>query len=135
MPPSSVSLSKLVAGDVSYEWHEAVALVAQLIDQVRADIPLAQKWVPHLGAVSLEQNGTLAINIDPAQAMPGMPGAAQILQQLLSGRDQPPALRLLILQAVGESSPLSLDTFAADLGRWERPNRPAILAALHRRAA
>ena len=106
-----------------------------MIDQLRADIPLARERVPHLGGISLAQNGTLALSVDPAQAMPGMPGAAQVLHQLLSGKDQPAALRLLVVKAISEGSTFPLDGFAAELTRWERPNRQAKLAALHRAAA
>ena len=63
-----------------------------------------------------------------------MPGVVQTLQQLLSGTDQPPQLRLFVMQAATSESTSSLDTFADELSKWERPNRVPKLVALHARA-
>jgi hypothetical protein len=134
MAQPSVPLSMLLTKDVPYEWHDGVALAAQLVAQVRSDIPAAQTRIPDIRALTLEENGTLTLTAHPEQAMPAMPGAAQILQQLLSGKDQPAPLRLFAMQAATAEPPPSLDEFAAELAKWERPNRQAKLAALYFRA-
>ena len=85
-------------------------------------------------AVTLEENGTLTLSAHPDHAMPAMPGAAQILQQLLSGKEQPPPLRLFAMQAATAEPTPSLDSFADELLKWERPNRRAKLSALYLRA-
>ncbi|HUR34967.1 MAG TPA: hypothetical protein VM032_14290 [Vicinamibacterales bacterium] len=134
MSQPSVPLSMLLTKDVAYEWHDGVALVAQLVAQVQADIPAAQGRIPDLRAVTLEENGTLALSAHPDHSMPAMPGAAQMLQQLLSGKDQPAPLRLFGMQAATAEPVPTLDHFAEELAKWERPGRQAKLAALYFRA-
>jgi len=124
----------LLTRDVSYEWHDGVALAAQLVAQVRSDIPNAQSRIPDLRAVTLEENGTLTLSAHPDHAMPAMPGAAQILQQLLSGKEQPAPLRLFAMQAATAEPTPTLDSFADELLKWERPNRRAKLSQLYSRA-
>src|SRR4051812_49655452 len=119
MASQSVPLSTLAGKGAPLEWRDAVALVAQLIRQVRADIPFAQGRVPSLAGIALEPDGTLVLTTDPKQSSPGMPGAAQILQQLLSAIDSPSELRLVTMQAVKAESPPSLDGFAEELAKWE----------------
>jgi hypothetical protein len=135
MSTPSVPLSMLLTKDVPYEWHDGVALVAQLVAQVRSQLPPgAQGRVPDLRGVTLEEHGTLTLSQSAEQAMPAMPGAAQLLQQLLSGKEQPAPLRLFGMQAATAEPPLTLDAFADELAKWERPNRVAKLAALYFRA-
>ena len=125
----------LLMKDVPYEWHDGVALVAQLIEQVRPiGLAPAAATIPDLSNVALEHTGWLTIPTDPDQKLPAMPGVVQTLQQLLSGTDQPPQLRLFVMQAATPDSTSSLDTFADELSKWERPNRVPKLVALHARA-
>ncbi len=124
----------LLTKDVAYEWHDGVALAAQLVAQVRADIPHAEGRIPDLRGVTLEETGTLTLSAHPEHSMPAMPGAAQVLQQLLSGKEQPTPLRLFAMQAATSEPPMSLALFADELEKWERPNRLAKLAALYNRA-
>ena len=135
MANPSVPLSMLQTKDVPYEWHDGVALVAQLIEQVRPiGLAPAPATIPGLESIALETTGWLTLSSDSEQALPAMPGAARVLQQLLSGTDQPPQLRLFVMQAAASDSTDSLDTFADELSKWERPNRVAKLVALHTRA-
>ena len=130
-----VPLSMLLTKDVPYEWHDGVALAAQLVAQVRSTLPEGgQGRIPDLRGVTLEEGGTLTLSLAPGQAMPAMPGAAQLLQQLLSGKEQPAQLRLFGMQAATAEPPLTLESFADELTKWERPGRLAKLAALHYRA-
>ena len=125
----------LLAKDVPYEWHDGVALVAQLIEQVRPiGLAPAAATIPDLSNVALEATGWLTIPSDPDKTLPAMPGVVQALQELLSGTDQPPQLRLFVMQAATPDSTGSLDTFADELSKWERPNRMPKLVALHARA-
>ncbi len=131
-----VSLSTLLAADIPFEWHDAVAIAAQLLDQVRSDIPHpADTHIPDLSGITLEQTGTLSLVLQPGQTVPLMPGAAQLLQRLLSGREQPTLLRRFVMQAVAADPPPPVDQFVQELARWERPNRLQKLAALYSRAA
>ncbi|MEQ1909250.1 MAG: hypothetical protein ABMA15_10535 [Vicinamibacterales bacterium] len=135
MATPSVPLSMLLMKDVPYEWHDGVALVAQLIEQVRPiGLAPAAATIPDLSNVALEVTGWLTIPSDPDQALPAMPGVVQTLQQLLSGTDQPPQLRLFVMQAASSDSTSSLEAFADELSKWERPNRMPKLVALHARA-
>jgi hypothetical protein len=134
MAQPSVPLSMLLTRDIAYEWHDAVALVAQLVAQVRSDVPAAQSRIPDLRAVTLEENGRLTLSAHPEQSMPAMPGAVQILQQLLSGKEQPAPLRLFAMQAATAEPVPTLDWFSEELAKWERPNRQAKLGALYFRA-
>ncbi len=135
MATPSVPLSMLQTKDVPYEWHDGVALVAQLIEQVRPiGLAPAPATIPGLESIALETTGWLTISLDSEQALPAMPGAARVLQQLLSGTDQPPQLRLFVMQAASSDSTDSLDAFADELSKWERPNRVPKLVALHTRA-
>src|SRR3954453_15848533 len=95
MGSPSVPLSMLVTRDVAYEWHDGVALVAQLVEQLRSEQPqVSDALIPDLRGLTLEETGRIALQRDPEHAQPVMPGAAQVLQQLLSGKDQPAPLRL-----------------------------------------
>ncbi len=124
----------ILTKDVAYEWHDGVALAAQLVAQVRSDIPHAEGRIPDLRGVTLEETGALTLSAHPEHSMPAMPGAAQVLQQLLSGKEQPTQLRLFAMQAATAEPPMSLGLFAEELEKWERPNRLAKLGALYQRA-
>lgn len=130
-----VPLSMLLTRDVPYEWHDGVALMAQLVGQLRSNSGSREPTdIPDLRSVSLDEMGWLTISPNPEQRLPVMPGGAQLLQQLLSGKDQPPQLRLFAMQSATTEPPLALDIFADELGKWERPNRTPKLVALYARA-
>jgi hypothetical protein len=132
---TSVPLSTLLTSDTPYEWHDAVAIVAQLLDQVRADIPHpADTHIPDVVGITLEGTGVLTLALRPGHTFPLMPGAAQLLQQLLSGREQPTLLRLFAMQAATADPPMPAEQFVQELARWERPNRAQKLVGLHGRA-
>lgn len=132
---TSVPLSTLLTSDTPYEWHDAVAIVAQLLEQVRADIPHpADTHIPDVVGITIEGTGVLTLALRPGHTFPLMPGAAQLLQQLLSGREQPTLLRLFAMQAATADPPMQAEQFVQELARWERPNRAQKLMALHGRA-
>ncbi|MGE3959743.1 MAG: hypothetical protein AB7H96_23725 [Vicinamibacterales bacterium] len=123
-----VPLSLLLTREVYYEWHDAVAIVAQLIGQMRASGPVER--IPEFRLLSLDAGGTVSA-VSPQPSTPAMPGAALLLQQLLSGKEQPTPLRLYAMQAATSDPLPSIDEFAAELAKFERPGRVARLAALH----
>lgn len=129
-PP--VPLSMLILRDVSYDWHDAVAIVAQLIAQARAGGAVPSTF-PEFRLLSLEEGGVVSA-VSPEPAMPAMPGAALLLQQLLSGRDQPPPLRLYAMQAATSEPIPTLDAFADELSKYERPGRTQRVAVLYNQA-
>lgn len=129
-PP--VPLTMLIAKDIAFEWHEAVAIVAQVIAQARSGGTLPET-LPEFRLMSLEDGGAVTA-IAPEPSVPSMPGAALLLQQLLSGREQPPPLRLFAMQSANAEPPLTLDAFADELAKYERPGRTARIAALYNQA-
>src|SRR3954468_22775347 len=113
MGSPSVPLSMLVTRDVPYEWHDGVALVAQLVEQVRSEqSQVSDPRIPDLRGLTLEETGRLAFQRDSEHSQPAMPGAAQVLQQLLSGKDQPAPLRLFGMQAATAEAMPTLEAFA-----------------------
>ena len=125
----------LLAKDVPYEWHDGVAVIAQLLEQLRPFGGGPQPTsIPDLGSIALENTGWLTVSQEPERELPIMPGAARLLQELLSGIDQPPQLRLYAMQTAGSDADTPLGQFADELSKWERPNRIPKLIALHARA-
>lgn len=130
-----IPLSLLLTRDVPYEWHDGVALMAQLVGQLRSNSGSREPTeTPDLRSVSLDEMGWLTISADSEQRLPIMPGGAQLLQQLLSGKDQPPQLRLFAMQSATAEPPMPIEVFADELSKWERPNRTPKLVALYARA-
>jgi hypothetical protein len=132
----SIPLTRLRAPSVALEWHEAVALMQQLVDQIAPDrVRLPPGSVPPIDAIRLESSGRLRVRLDP----PGEPfirGLGKLLTELLQSNPAPANLRLLAWQAASESAaPLRLEEIGRQLAGWERPGRPAALAALYARAA
>ena len=54
-----------------------------------------------------------------------------LLHDLLAGRDQPGALRLLVVQAGASAPTITLTELVYQLGQWERPNRKELLNAVY----
>lgn len=133
MPPQPpVPLSLLIAKDLSYDWHDAVAIISQLIAQARAGGAVPASF-PEFRLLSIEAGGIVTA-VAPEPSVPAMPGAAALLQQLLSGRDQPPPLRLFAMQAATSEPRPTLEAFAEELAKYERPGRTARVAALYNQA-
>jgi len=130
----SIPLSRLRSG-APVEWHDAVALLQQLLDQLAPDRtrPPAGS-LPALDAIAIEPSGRLAVDLNP----PGeafVKGLGRLLNELLQSNPAPANLRLLAWQAASDTAaPLRLDEFGRQLAGWERPNRAAALTALYERA-
>jgi hypothetical protein len=132
----SVPLSRLKSPGVTVEWHDAVALLQQLVDQLapdRARPPAGS--VPALDAINIEPSGRLVAALNP----PGEPfvkGLGRLFNELLQSNPAPANLRLLAWQAASDSAaPIRLDELGRQLAGWERPGRAAALVALYGRAA
>ncbi len=132
----SVPLSRLRSRGVTVEWHDAVALLQQLVEQLAPDRARPPDGsVPDLDAITIEPSGRLMATLNP----PGEPfvkGLGRLLNELLQSNPAPANLRLLAWQAASDSAaPLRLDEFGRQLAGWERPGRAAALVALYARAA
>ena len=127
--PSDPLLSDILVSDVTFEWHHGVAVVQQLLAQLAPDGPPAGN-VPEAWAIRLTSSGELDARLVAGPERP-LAGLGTLLQQLLSGRAQPAALRLLLMQATGSDPTISLAALREGLAQWERPNRQQSLASLY----
>jgi hypothetical protein len=129
-------LSRLLALDVSMEWHDAVAIVSQLAEQAAGDKRRPGFGaVPAIGAIGLEPEGRLQLQLDPNGSEPIPTGVGRVLQALLKDRPLPANLRLLAWRATAQTgAAMTLDEITAELARWERPGRIEKLKDLYERA-
>jgi hypothetical protein len=131
-----VPLSHLLSADVAYEWHEAVALVQQLIDQLipdRTRLPVGS--IPQIEAIALGSSGRLRAQLDPTRSELLVAGLGQLLHRLLQDKPGPANLRLMAWQAAsGLAAPVSIEELMRQLAGWERPGRLEKLAKLYERA-
>ena len=117
------------------EWHQAVALVQQLLDEVapdRTDAPAGT--IPPLASIRLDSSSRLQVQLGPGDE-PFVAGLARVLTELLQANPAPAPLRLLgIARGCAIHRP-TLEEFARELAGWERPGRVASLSAFARRAS
>jgi hypothetical protein len=123
-----LGLRDVLASGATFEWHHAVALVQQLLSQL---CPSGDPHgnLPDASRIGLTSSGELRARLEPGPHQP-LSGLGTLLHQLLTGRVQPAALRLLVMQASSADPGLSLATLREGLARWERPNRLQSLANL-----
>ena len=117
------------------EWHQAVALVQQLLDEVapdRTDAPAGT--IPSLASIRLDSSSRLQVQLGPGDE-PFVAGLARVLTELLQANPAPAPLRLLAMRAAAPSTAPTLEEFARELAGWERPGRVASLSALYARVA
>ena len=131
-----VPLSHLLSADVAYEWHDAVALVQQLAEQLIPDktrLPVGS--IPPIEAVALGSTGRLRAQLDPTGSEPLVIGVSQALHRLLQDKPAPANLRLMAWQAASDqATPVTLEEMIRQLAGWERPGRLEKLAKLYERA-
>ncbi len=118
-----MTLADILGRDLRVEWHEAVALVREVVERTPDSAT-----VPELHQVELQPWGQLQLHggspsADPVQRL------GQMLQALLVSADPPVQLRLLIAQPQ-----TSVPAFSEALAFFERPERAAILQGLYHRA-
>jgi len=129
-----VPLARLISGGMLFEWHDAVAVVQQLIEQLIPDASQVVGGIPGPDRIWLDADGRLRAQLEQGDAAGGMLGLGRLLSQLLTERNPPPGLRLVVMQAASNATTMSLAEFTSELGRWERPNRQHKLVTLYERA-
>src|SRR5688572_4275863 len=118
-------LSDMLGRDLRIEWHEAVALMRDLVER-GPDIGSGK--VPELHQVELLPWGQVEVHggskvTEPVQRL------CQLFQALLARAEPPVQLRLLIAQP-----PESVAAYSEALAFFERPERVSILQGLYNRA-
>jgi hypothetical protein len=135
--PIPLLLSRVLHSSVSFHWHEAVAIVRQLADQLTRGLSLEpQGSIPGVDAIELEPTGRLRARLDPAGTVPAVRGLGYLLHVLLADTDAPARLRLIVSQAVSEIPTfLSVERLMWELAGFERPRRLETLKQVYERAA
>lgn len=133
---TGVSLAQLINGNVSMEWHDAVAVVSQLAAQMlNGNGRLPTGALPSIGAIRLESDGQLHVQLVPNSPESLAEGFGRVLQALLQDKPTPANLRLLAWRTTsGAGGALTLDEITGELARWERPGRIRKLIDLYERA-
>jgi hypothetical protein len=129
-----VSLAELRARNVVPVWQEAVAVVQELIQTVKATTGSAE-LLPDLEHVALIPNGDVVAL--PGSPEPGSPvrHAAVMLKLLLEGVPAPPELEQFITRNVAEQPQFdNVAEFSRNLAFFERPGRRADVERLVGRA-
>jgi hypothetical protein len=130
-------LSHVLHSNVAFHWHEAVAIVRQLGDQLTHGLRLEpQGSLPGVDGIELEPTGRLRARLDPAGAIPVVRGLGYLLHVLLIDTDAPVRLRLIVSQAVSEVPTFpSVERLTEELAGFERPRRLETLQQLYERSA
>ena len=124
-----IRLDDLLARGITLQWAEAVALVHATCRQL---LGTAASGFPSTAQIMLYEEGAAVALATVHQ--PQVRAAAHLLASVLTD-DVPVRLRLLVSQATGAGPYPSLDEFAVALACFERPDPPALLRELYRRAA
>jgi hypothetical protein len=131
MPTSELTtIADLRASDATFEWPEAVALVAALADvAVKGDCPLPDE-------VRLNGDGTFDVPVSaplaPDEAVAALGG---LLRDLLARSDGPRELTELANGAASGAGPATLDELRRTLHFFERPGREAYLRSIAGRSS
>lgn len=129
-----VSLADLRARNVTPVWQEAVAVVQELIQTVKATTGSAE-LLPDLEHIALIPNGdVVALPGSPEPANP-VRHAAVMLKLLVEGTATPPELESFIARNIGEPPQYdNVAEFSRNLAFFERPGRRADVERLVGRA-
>jgi hypothetical protein len=135
--PIPFPLSHVLHSNVAFHWHEAVAIVRQLADQLTHGLSLEpQGSIPGVDGIALEATGRLLARLDPAGAVPVVRGLGYLLHVLLADTSAPARLRLIVSQAVSEMPTFpSVERLTWELAGFERPRRLETLKQLYERTA
>jgi hypothetical protein len=130
-------LSDVLHSNVAFHWHEAVAIVRQLGDQLTHGLSLEpQGSIPGADGIELESTGRLRARLDPVGTVPAVRGFGYLLHLLLADTGAPVRLRLIVSQAVSEVPTFpSVERLMWELAGFERPRRLETLKQLYERAA
>src|SRR6202049_1125726 len=124
--PLSLPLSNVLYSNVAFHWHEAVAIVRQLADQLTHGLSLEpQGSIPGVDGIELEPTGRLRARLDPVGTVPVVRGLGFLLHSLLADTDAPARLRLIVSQAVSEVPTFpSVERLTWELAGFRRAGRP-----------
>ena len=130
-----LTLAAVIDGDTSLEWGDAVAVVQQLIEQVLAADPgAAAADIPSIESIGLDASGALHAQLERGGTRPLTAALGDLLHQLSSSIDRPPALRLFGMRAISAAPPLSLEAFTVEVADWAPPDCRNRLIKMHQRA-
>jgi hypothetical protein len=135
--PLPLLLSHVLQNNVGFHWHEGVAIVRQLADQLTHGLSLEpQGSVPGIDGIELEPTGRVRARLDPAGTVPVVRGLGYLLHVLLADTGAPVRLRLIVSQAVSEVPAFpSVERLTWELAGFERPRRLETLKQLYERTA
>jgi hypothetical protein len=135
--PLPLLLSHVLQNNVGFHWHEGVAIVRQLADQLTHGLSLEpQGSVPGVDGIELEPTGRVTARLDPAGTVPVVRGLGYLLHVLLADTGAPVRLRLIVSQAVSEVPAFpSVERLTWELAGFERPRRLETLKQLYERTA
>jgi len=135
--PLSLPLSYVLHSNVQIQWHEAVAVVRQLADQLTHGLSLEpQGSLPDVDGIELEPTGRLLARLNARGTVPVVRGLGFLLHVLLADTGAPARLRLIVSQAVSEVPTFpSVERLMWELAGFERPLRLETLKQLYARAA
>ena len=127
-------LSDLLARNVGIATHEAIAVVRGVTERV-LESGGAGFLVPELHQIELSSDGQISMTGGVKAAEP-VRRLGQLLQALLAQSEPPVQLRLIISQATAPQPAYgSVRDYSEALAYFERPDRAAVIGALHLRAA
>lgn len=129
---SRLSLAEVISRRTPLGWHEGVALVREVSDQLSA--LTSTSGVPDLAEILLAEDGTIRI-AGATRADEPVRRLGQLLQALLVNSDMPVQLRLVVSQATApEPRYESVKEFNEALAFFDRPHRSGVLRAVFERA-
>lgn len=123
-----MTFTDLLRRNLHWEWHEAVALVRDVVDRM-PEQDAAMSTVPDLHQVELLPSGEVKILGGDSVGNP-VERLSQMLQALLTRSEPPVQLRLSLAQPQE-----SAQAWSDSIGFFERPDRPAVLRDLYNRAS
>src|SRR5262245_3829787 len=133
---TSLPLSRLLSPEVICDWHDAVAIVKQLAEQLThggREEPAGS--LPDIHRLGIEPNGEFRMRLDPRGSEPLVRGLGNLLHRLLTNRDSPAAVRLIVSQVMSDLPTIkTVEELVRELARWERPYRNQKLVAIYERA-
>ena len=135
---SRLPLSCVLSEDVALEWHEAVAIVQEIADQITRGVcgePAGS--VPGIEDIELEATGHIRARLDPAGREPAVLGLGYLIRQLIIDRKGSGSLDFIVSQVMSITPTIrTVAGLTQALTGWERPRPPRLekLRQLYERA-
>jgi hypothetical protein len=129
-----LTLSDILGRVHSVQWHEAVALVRGVAEQLNEGAGEAV-LVPELHQIEISPTGEVGVSGGEVADEP-VRRLGQLLHAALGNSELPVQLRLVMLQATAPTPAFgSMREYDEALAYFERPNRGVVLETLYARAA